>query len=89
MNAIFRPWPRLLNEQDAARYLSIGASTLRERGPQPKHVGRRSLWDIRDLDRWADALAGEPLDDSDRDAEGDDIHRRAMERLERLADGSN
>jgi len=49
-------WPRLMNEGEAALYLSIGATTLRLNGPKAKRHGRRSLYDRQDLDRWADAL---------------------------------
>ena len=55
-------WPRLLSECEAAEYLSIGTTTLREKGPAPKVLGRRRLYDIKDLDRWADRLGGQPLD---------------------------
>lgn len=74
-------WPRLMDVELAAAYLGIGASTLRERGPRARHVGRRTLWDRRDLDRWADALAGQPLDEPERAAEGGDIERRVKDRL--------
>ena len=83
--APIREWhaypPRLMSESEAARYLSIGTTTLRKDGPTPKRHGRRVLYDIRDLDRWADALSGLPLDEGAKGAEGDDIHRRVMERL--------
>lgn len=74
-------WPRLMAEDLAAAYIGISTSSLRERGPAPKHVGRRALWDIRDLDRWADAIDGQPLDPQQRAEESDDVHRRVMERL--------
>jgi hypothetical protein len=78
---IVRPnWPRLLSEADAAAYLSIGATTLRERGPEPRRVGARVLWDRKDLDRWADALAGQPLDPADAEAEAKEVERRFLER---------
>ena len=76
-----RPWPRLMGEATAAEYLSISATTLRDRGPKPKHLGRRALWDIQDLDRWADALDGKPLDPSQRADEGDAITERVKQRL--------
>lgn len=78
-----RPWPRLLNEELAADYLSISRTSLRTRGPKPKHVGRRALWDIQDLDRWVDALSGQPLNHQQREDEGDDILRRVKEKLTR------
>jgi hypothetical protein len=68
-------WPRLLREQDAAAYLSIGTTLLRERGPKPKKLGGRTLWDIRDLDRFADALDGQPLDPVDAGSHAQDLER--------------
>ena len=59
-------WPRLLSESDACEYLSIGKTMLRDRGPRPKHLGRRVLYDIKDLDRWASRLDDQPLDEEDR-----------------------
>lgn len=73
-------WPRLLSESDAAAYLSIGTTMLREHGPRPKSLGRRVLWDRRDLDRWVDALDGQPLDGSDAEAEARETERRWLER---------
>lgn len=74
-------WPRLMSVELAAAYLSIGTTMLRERGPQPKHLGSRVLYDRRDLDRWADALTGQELDVIEREAEGDDIAARVAARL--------
>lgn len=74
-------WPRLMRESLAAAYLGIGASTLREHGPRPRKFGARTLYDRRDLDRWADALDGQPLDPVQREAEGADILGRIGERL--------
>lgn len=72
-------WPRLMGEADAAAYLSIGTTTLREKGPKPKKLGQRSLWDRRDLDRFADALAGQPLDDADAGSHSRDVERAWLE----------
>ncbi|WP_260581124.1 hypothetical protein [Sphingopyxis sp. PET50] len=44
------------------------------------------LFDIRDLDRWADALSGQPLDERQRKDEGDDMLARVKERLARGKD---
>ncbi|WOF43807.1 hypothetical protein KNJ79_02250 [Sphingopyxis indica] len=74
-------WPRLMNRPLAAAYLGIGETKLTIEGPAPKRLGKRVLYDIRDLDRWADALDGQPLDDAQRKDEGDDIERRVRERL--------
>ena len=57
--------PRLLNVEQTAQYLSISPKTIRNRlGPRapdpfpvkPKKIGKRVLFDIRDLDRYIDAL---------------------------------
>lgn len=74
-------WPRLMHEPLAASYLSIGVTKLREDGPKPKRLGGRILYDRNDLDRWADALGGQPLDESAREAEGGDILQRVQNRL--------
>ncbi|WP_202393164.1 hypothetical protein [Alteraurantiacibacter buctensis] len=74
-------WPRLMSSELAAAYLSIGTTTLRTKGPQPRSLGTRVLYDRRDLDRWADALSGQDLDAAERTAEGDDIAARVAQRL--------
>lgn len=77
---IARPdWPRLMAEADAAAYLSIGVTTLRELGPAPKPLGRRRLWDRLDLDRFADALGGQPLEGADAEAHGRQVERQFLE----------
>ena len=57
--------PRLLNVEQTAQYLLISPKTIRNRlGPRapdpfpvkPKKIGKRVLFDIRDLDRYIDAL---------------------------------
>lgn len=73
-------WPRLMSEPLAAEYLSIGVTTLRERGPQPKRHGKRRLYDRRDLDRWADHLGDQPLDGGELVAESKEIERRFLEK---------
>src|SRR3546814_8487549 len=93
LNAITHParaalpnWPRLLRRQDAAAYLGIGVSMLDEHGPSPKRLGRRVLYDIRDLDRWADALDDQPLDEAPKKAEGDrsEEHTSELQSLMRI-----
>lgn len=76
-------WPRLMGVDLAARYLGIGATTLRDKGPTPKRIGARVLYDRRDLDRWADTLDGQPLDAGERQAEGNDMLKRIQDRLGR------
>jgi len=73
-------WPRLMSEPLAARYLSISPTNLRENGPEPKRHGRRVLYDIRDLDRWADRLGDMPMDTADEEAEAREVERRFMEK---------
>ena len=74
-------WPRLMGEAMAAAYLSLGTTTLREKGPTPKRYGKRRLYDRRDLDRWADLLDGQPLDEPEEEAEAERVEQRFLERL--------
>jgi len=73
-------WPRLMSEPLAAQYLSLGATTLRSQGPQPKRYGRRVLYDRRDLDRWADRLGGQPLTVAEQTQEAAEVERRFLEK---------
>ena len=73
-------WPRLMSEDLAAAYCSIGVTTLRNHGPSPTRLGRRVLYDRHDLDRWADRLGGQPLTVAEHDRESDEIERRFLER---------
>lgn len=82
---ILPDWPRLMSEGMAAAYLSIGTTTLREHGPKAKRYGRRVLYDRRDLDRWADRIDGQPLDEKQRIEESQEIERGFMERRKRRA----
>ncbi len=50
-------WGRLLSDADAAEYLGISRTTLRELDLAHKRLGRRVLYDIRDLDRFVDRMA--------------------------------
>ena len=52
-------WGRLLSADDAAEYLGISVTTLRELDIASKGIGRRKLYDIRDLDRFVDRMANE------------------------------
>jgi hypothetical protein len=60
--------PRLLSVEQAARFLGIAPKTLRNRiGPRAKHpfpvrpkkIGKRVLFDIRDLDDFVNSLTHE------------------------------
>lgn len=73
-------WPRLLSADLAAAYLSISVTNLRENGPQPKRHGRRTLYDLQDLNRWADRLDGQPLDAREEEEESAEVERRFLER---------
>jgi len=73
-------WPRLMSETFAAAYVGLSATTLRKDGPKPKRHGRRVLYDIRDLDRWADHLDGQPLDETQELDEASQIEARFLER---------
>lgn len=77
--------PRLMSEGEAARYLSIGTTTLRTQGPKPKRLGRRVLYDLRDLDRWADALGDQPLTTAQEAEESAEVERRWREKRQTRA----
>ncbi|KAA5606347.1 helix-turn-helix domain-containing protein [Roseospira marina] len=48
-------WPRLLSEQQAAAYCGVTGETFRRHIPvAPRRLGRRVLYDRRDIDRWLD-----------------------------------
>lgn len=74
-------WPRLMDERQAVEYLSIGKTMLRAHGPRPKRLGRRCLYDRRDLDRWADSLGEQPLDEQAQADEAAEVERRFLERF--------
>ena len=61
---------RLLPVPEAAEYLGIAPKTLRNRlGPKapdpfpvkPRKIGKKVLFDIRDLDAFCDSLADRPV----------------------------
>jgi hypothetical protein len=72
-------WPRLMNKHQAAAYLSIGVTLLRDL-LAPKKIRGRSVWDRRELDRFADALAGQPLDADQERSHAADLERKWLER---------
>ena len=78
--ALLPDWPRLMCEEMAARYLSIGTTMLREQGPEAKRWGRRVLYDRNDLDRWADRLGGQPLTVAEQTKEAAEVERRFLEK---------
>ena len=52
--ALSLPRARCLSKQQAAQYLGMGVTLLTEIGPNPIRFGRRSVYDVLDLDRWLD-----------------------------------
>jgi hypothetical protein len=72
-------WPRLMNQRQAAAYLSIGTTLLRDLLP-PKKVRGRSLWDRHDLDRFADAIDGQPLDPAEARSHSGEVERAWLDK---------
>ena len=52
------PPVRCLTKEQAAAYLGIGVTLLLQIGPPPIKFGRRSVWDVVDLDRWLEDYKG-------------------------------
>jgi predicted DNA-binding transcriptional regulator AlpA len=57
--------PRMLSVDQTAQYIGLATKTIRNRlGPKakkpfpikPKHIGGRVLFDVKDLDKYLDAL---------------------------------
>ncbi|MCW2273313.1 hypothetical protein GJ654_04275 [Rhodoblastus acidophilus] len=53
--------PRLIRLEAAAEYVSLSTTKFLElvkegRAPRPRQIDRRKAWDVRDLDRFAEAL---------------------------------
>jgi hypothetical protein len=69
-----------MGEEMAAAYVGLGKTTLRAKGPQPKEIGRRRLYDRRDLDRWVDRLGGMPLTVAEQKQEAAEVERRFLEK---------
>ena len=49
-------WPKLMEQETAARYLSVGVKTLRNLGLDHSKQGRSTVYNRSILDRWADGL---------------------------------
>jgi hypothetical protein len=69
-----------MGEELAAAYVSLSATTLREKGPQPRRLGKRRLYDRIDLDRWCDRLGGQPLTVAEQKQEAREVERRFLEK---------
>ena len=52
------PPVRCLTKEQTAAYLGIGVTLLLQLGPPPIKFGRRSVWDVVDLDRWLEDYKG-------------------------------
>jgi len=68
--------PRGLRREDAAYYVGVSPATFDEmvkdrRMPQPKKVGKRTIWDRRQLD-----VSFEDLPDRNDDSDWDEAIRR-------------
>lgn len=55
--------PRLMKAAAAAEYLGVSATKFRSMGIPYKRDGGNVLWDLRDLDAYADALPYDPKDE--------------------------
>jgi hypothetical protein len=72
-------WPRLMKVHMAAAYVGLSKNSLLRHGPSPKRVAGNVVWDRGDLDRWADAIAGVPLDAGQVESHSSDVERRWFE----------
>ena len=48
--------PRLMQAREPARYLGVSETKFRSLSLTPKRSGGNRLWDVRDLDDYADRL---------------------------------
>ncbi len=75
------PKRRCLTRTQAAEYLGIGATLFSQIGPAPIRFGRRTVYDLIDLDQWLDDYKSrgraikEELWPEKKDSTGDKIHR--------------
>lgn len=63
----------LLSEPDAARYLAIGKTNLRNLGLPRKVLGARRLYHVHDLDEFVNALPYESEDAEDAETGWEDV----------------
>lgn len=67
------PAARGLNRIEAARYIGVGATTFdklvtEKKMPAAKHIGRRKIWDVRELDQAFEAIDSDGEDPNEWDA---------------------
>ena len=63
--------PRLMQAPEAARYLGISETKLRSQDIRRRESGGNRLYDIRDLDGYADRLAYEGIEECHTDSTTD------------------
>lgn len=59
-------WPRLMSVGYAAAYLSVSQTTFRTLGITERRIGRRVLYDRKDIDLWVDHVGSDPAEDRPR-----------------------
>ena len=71
-------WPRLLSVELAASYVGLGVTRFEALELPCRRIGKRKLYDRLDLDRWADRLDGQPVEDAA--AESKSVEERFLAR---------
>ena len=91
---VIRRWPRLLDIDLTAEYLSISPKTIRNKlsegtfAVKPKKIGRKVLFDLRDLDEYVDSLAGYWIQRVTRKLSGGKgVHDLGQERIKKCEEG--
>lgn len=74
-------WPRLMPLALASAYFGVCASTFRRLDIEPRRIGRRVLWDRRDLDSYADQISDPPIVPSNGTPLISEVERRFLKRL--------
>jgi hypothetical protein len=81
-------WPRLLSVEGAARYMSISPNTFRALGIQSRQIGRRVLYDIKDINRYVDMMSDAPTPPEEVSAAGAEQERRFLEKWAKRSAGN-
>jgi hypothetical protein len=80
-------WPRLLSIELAAAYVGLGVTAFEALELPARRIGRRKLYDRNELDRWADRLDGQPVEDGGGADESKAAERRFLERRKARRNG--